>query len=258
MREITRRDAVRGIVAGAATLVAGGCTQLGASSASAGASASDGRLTARPHPPTKTVSAGLQPMGLDPRRDALLYVPKSYRSDVPAPLALLLHGAGQAADELMNPMQPLADETGMVLVAPNSRDASWDIRYGAFGPDVAFINNMLERVFDEVRVAATRVSICGFSDGASYALSLGLINGDLFGHILAMSPGFMVHPHPIGQPKIFITHGTNDQVLSIDRTSRVLVPQLKAADYDVEYHEFDGRHQVSPPLLRDAVAWMMK
>jgi len=254
MREITRRDAVRQLALGAAAIAVGGCRQLSAT----GATASDGRISARPHPPTKSATPGLQPMGLDKTRDALLYVPKRYRADVPAPLAVLLHGAGQAADELTGPMQPLADETGMVLVAPNSRDSSWDIRYGAFGPDIVFINKMLERVFDQVRVNASRISICGFSDGASYALSIGLINGDLFGHVLAMSPGFMVDPHPVGKPKIFVTHGTRDQILDIDRTSRVLVPSLRKGGYDVEYHEFDGRHQVSPPLLKDAVTWMTK
>jgi phospholipase/carboxylesterase len=254
MEALTRREVVRRVALAAAALAAGGCRQLSATATRA----SDGRINARPHPPTKSVKAGLQPMGLDPDRDALLYVPKSYRADVPAPLALLLHGAGQAADELMDPMQPLADETGMILVAPKSREASWDIRYGAFGADVVFINNMLERVFDEVRVNASRIAICGFSDGASYALSIGLINGDLFSHVLAMSPGFMINPHPVGKPKIFVTHGTRDQILSIDRTSRVLVPKLKTAGYDVEYHEFDGRHAVSPPLLLDAVTWMTK
>jgi len=254
MREITRRDAVRQLALGAAAISVGGCRQLSAT----GATASDGRISARPHPPTKSATPGLQPMGLDKTRDALLYVPKRYRADVPAPLAVLLHGAGQAADELMGPMQPLADETGMVLVAPNSRDSSWDIRYGAFGADVTFINTMLERVFDQVRVNASRIALCGFSDGASYALSIGLINGDLFSRVLAMSPGFMVNPHPVGKPKIFVTHGTRDQILDIDRTSRVLVPQLKNAGYDVEYHEFDGRHGVSPALLRDAVTWMTK
>ena len=256
MRDLTRRDAVRRMAIGAAAVVTGGCNQLGAASASP--NASDGRLTARPHPPAKAATPGLHPMGLDSARDAFLYVPKSYRPDVSAPLALLLHGAGQEAHELLGPMQTLADDKGMVLVAPNSRDASWDIRYGAFGADVEFINKMLERVFDEVRVSASRIAICGFSDGASYALSLGLINGDLFGHILAMSPGFMVHPHAVGMPKIFITHGTSDQILSIDRTSRVIVPQLKGSGYEVEYHEFDGRHQVSRPLLSDAVTWMTK
>jgi phospholipase/carboxylesterase len=254
METLTRRDAVRRLALAAGAVAIGGCRQLSAKTISA----SDGRISARPHPPAKTVKAGLQPMGLDANRDAFLYVPKSYRADVPAPLALLLHGAGQAADELLNPMQPLADETGMILVAPNSREMSWDIRFGAFGADVVFINTMLERVFDEIRVASKHLAICGFSDGASYALSIGLINGDLFSHVLAMSPGFMINPHPVGKPKIFVTHGTRDQILSIDRTSRVLVPALKTAGYDVEYHEFDGRHAVSPPLLRDAVTWMTK
>jgi phospholipase/carboxylesterase len=256
MHDVTRRDAVRRIAVGAAALAVGGCRQLAAKGTPA--SQADGRLSARPHPPKKTVSAGLNPMGLDRARDALLYVPKSYRPDVAAPFVVLLHGAGGSANGLMGLLQPLADETGMVLAAPHSRESSWDIRYGAFGPDVAFINTMLDRIFDQVRVDASRLAVCGFSDGASYALSIGLINGDLFNHVVAFSPGFMVNPRPVGKPKIFVTHGTRDQVLSIDRTSRVFVPKLKTAGYGVEYHEFDGPHRVSPPLLRDAVAWMTK
>ncbi len=47
----------------------------------------------------------------------------------------------------------------------------------------------------------------GFSDGASYALSLGVPNGDLFTHIVAFSPGFMRLPdqEPAGggrKPKV--------------------------------------------------------
>ena len=38
----------------------------------------------------------------------------------------------------------------------------------------------------------------GFSDGASYALSLGAANGDLFTHIAAFSPGFMRPPVSVG------------------------------------------------------------
>jgi predicted esterase len=40
----------------------------------------------------------------------------------------------------------------------------------------------------------------GFSDGASYALSLGLANGDLFTHVLGFSPGFMRVPRHVGRP----------------------------------------------------------
>jgi len=194
-------------------------------------------------------------MGLDPARDAFLYIPKSYRPDVPAPLAVLLHGAGQEAHELFNPLQPYADELGIVLAAPNSRDSSWDIRYGSFGDDVVFIDKMLDRVFDQVRVASNKISLCGFSDGASYALSLGLVNGDLFSHIVAFSPGFMVHPGAVGKPKIYVTHGTADRILNIDLTSRKLVPKLKSEGYDVQYREFDGPHTPPRAYIRDILGW---
>src|SRR5881409_1668137 len=92
---ISRRDAIQRAVLGTAALAVNGCNQLGASSAP-GARA-EGRLTARPHSPTKTPTTGLTSMGLDSVRDALLYVPKSYRSEVPASLVVLLHGAGQEA-----------------------------------------------------------------------------------------------------------------------------------------------------------------
>jgi predicted esterase len=65
---------------------------------------------------------------------------------------------------------------------------------GSYGPDVDFINRSLQYVFDRYTVDPARLGIAGFSDGASYALSLGLPNGDLFSHIIAFSPGFMRPP----------------------------------------------------------------
>jgi len=53
-----------------------------------------GRLLARPTQPTGTAPLGLQPLGLSGERDGLLYIPAGYRVDKPAPLVLMLHGAG--------------------------------------------------------------------------------------------------------------------------------------------------------------------
>ena len=78
---------------------------------------------------------------------------------------------------------------------------------------------------------------------------------DLFSRIVAFSPGFVVSRTPTGKPKIFITHGTGDTVLPIDQTSRVIVPALRNAGYDVEYHEFAGGHAVPSDLLPQAVTW---
>ena len=56
-------------------------------------------------------------------------------------------------------------------------------------------------------VDPARLVIGGFSDGASYALSLGLINGQLFRKVAAFSPGFVVTGEPEGKPRVFISHG---------------------------------------------------
>ena len=125
---------------------------------------------------------------------------------------------------------------------------------GAFGPDVAFIDDALERVFARYPIDRSHLSVGGFSDGASYALSLGLANGDLFTHLIAFSPGFMAPPALVGRPKIYVSHGTHDQILPIDACSRRLVPQLERSGYRVQYHEFDGT-TVPPEIRREAFEW---
>lgn len=251
---LSRRDAIGRMMLGAIAVSVPGCLKPG--SVEAATQAADGRITARPHEPTETIAPGRYPLKLGKERDGLLYIPKAYQPTVAAPLAVLLHGAGQSSNELLDRMITMADDTGMVLAAPDSRSASWDIRYGAFGPDIAFINDMLEMVFKKVRVDGKRLSVCGFSDGASYALSIGILNGDLFQKVVAMSPGYIAGNKPVGKPTIFVTHGTRDQVLAIDRTSRVIVPRLRSAGYDIQYHEFDGPHTIPMSLLKEATTWM--
>jgi phospholipase/carboxylesterase len=59
------------------------------------------------------------------------------------------------------------------------------------------------------------LAVEGFSDGASYALSIGLTNGDLFTHVVAFSPGFASPVAYTGKPPVFVSHGTHDEVLPI-------------------------------------------
>jgi phospholipase/carboxylesterase len=91
----------------------------------------------------------------------------------------------------------------------------------------------------------------------SYALSIGITNGDLFREIIAFSPGFMAPDGEVDRPRIYISHGVHDQVLPIDHCSRRIVPQLRRAGYDVTYHEFDGPHTVPPEIAREALTWFL-
>ena len=217
---------------------------------------SRGRLRARPDPPPSDAArAGLHPLGLCSTRDGLLYVPADYEAGNMAPLALTLHGAGGDARSGISHFLHLADAAGVVLLAPESRGRTWDVLVGGYGPDVEFIDRALEWTFERLMLDTRRLAITGFSDGASYALSLGLTNGDFFTHLIAFSPGFMAPAQRRGKPPVFVSHGTRDRVLPIERCSRRIVPQLDRAGSRVRYREFDGPHTVPESIAREALDW---
>ncbi len=218
----------------------------------------EGRLRARPGAESAAdapPASGLAPLGLGGERDGLVLVPSGGNARGPRALVVLLHGAGGNARHGIAPLQELADEHDLILVAPESRGPTWDVLLGGYGRDVRFIDRVLEATFARHAVDPARVAVGGFSDGASYALSLGLTNGDLFRSILAFSPGFSAPAAQEGEPRIFVSHGTDDRVLPIERCSRRLVPALQRAGYAVHYREFDGPHTVPPAIAREAVAW---
>jgi predicted esterase len=218
---------------------------------------SRGHLQARPGPPPSDAAArtGLRPLGLGSTRDGLLYVPAGYGELEKAPLALTLHGAGGDARSGISHFLRLADAAGVVLLAPESRGRTWDVLMGGYGPDVEFIDRALEWSFDRLGLDTRRLAITGFSDGATYALSLGLTNGNLFTHLIAFSPGFMATGNRRGKPPVFVSHGTHDRVLPIEHCSRRIVPQLDHAGYQVRYREFDGPHTVPESIAREALHW---
>lgn len=215
----------------------------------------DGRLTARPHTTGQSSVSGQVKLGLESKRDAILYVPPSETGST-LPLLLFLHGAGQSADDMFGYLGSAHEEAGVAVLAPNSRGRTWDALSGGFGPDVESLNRALERVFETVAVDATRIAIGGFSDGATYAISLGLINGDLFNRVIGFSPGFVVEGVPQGRPRFFISHGTQDHILPINRCGRRIAADLKAKGYDVTYREFDGDHEIPADVAREGLQWL--
>jgi phospholipase/carboxylesterase len=194
----------------------------------------------------------------DADRDGLLYIPRGYAPATPAPLMVMLHGAGNTGRGVAYTF-PLADEFGVVVLAPDSRDeATWDVLLTGFGPDVEFIGAALKQTFSRCNIDRRRTVLAGHSDGASYALSLGLGTGDSFGHIMAFSPGVMKPAEVHGKPRIFISHGRSDPIMPIDVTSRRFVPRLKNLGYDVTYREYEGRHGVTPLIVREAFEWFLE
>ena len=251
MREMDRRRFLE-----LSALAAGGMA-IGCSDESMGPQvpATGGRLTVTWRAPTSDLEPGEHALGLGSGRDGFIRLPAGYTPGTPAPLSLLLHGAGRNAHEWTGGF-PLFDQLGLIVLSVDSRASSWDLRYGGFGPDVVFIDEALSMTFERCNVDPARMAIAGFSDGASYALSLGLTNGDLFTHVLAFSPGFMSTDGRRGTPPVFVSHGTSDGVLPV-AFSRSLVEQLEADGHTVRYEEFDGGHMLPYEIGEMGFDWFV-
>lgn len=216
-------------------------------------------VPARPARVTQPAPVGQHVLNLGSTRDSYFYVAPTYNPARAAPLVLLLHGAGGHAHHGLSLLEHAADAAGLILVAPASTDQTWDVvSSGNYGADVTLVDQALAHVFDRYAVDTSHLAIGGFSDGASYALSLGLANGDLFTHIIAFSPGFIAQIAPHGQPKVFISHGTHDDVLPIDTCSRTIAARLRQAKYDIAYREFDGGHEIPAAIAEEAVEWFVR
>jgi phospholipase/carboxylesterase len=214
-----------------------------------------GRLSARP----VAVAQDAGPVGPLPAEPgdtaAAAYVPPS---GGPRRLVVVLHGAGGTPDSALRLLRPAADAAGLLLLAPASTGRTWDMIVGGYGPDVRRIDRAVAAVSARYRVGPDRYVLAGFSDGASYALSLGVTNGDLVEAVVAFSPGFLAPLLRTGRPPVFVSHGTADRVLPIDRCGRRVVRELRRDGYDVTYEEFAGGHEV-PAAVRDrAVGWLTR
>jgi phospholipase/carboxylesterase len=115
----------------------------------------EGRLRARPAAGAAGAApVGLRPLGSGAARDGYLYVPAAYRVVSPAPLVVLMHGAGEDARDGLALLRQQADAAGLILLALSSRGPTWDLILGRgrYGADVAGIDRALESTFSRYAV----------------------------------------------------------------------------------------------------------
>lgn len=192
----------------------------------------------------------------DDERDGSMFVPRSYKPGVPMPAMMMLHGfAGSAED--MGRMLPLAEEFGVVMILPESRGVTWGRGTPGFDDDVHYLGPAYRHVAGLVDIDTAKVALGGVSDGAGYALSMGLAYGDSFNHVIVFAGGRMTPFRKQGKPRLFFSHGVDDTQMPIEHTARKFVPELKAEGYDVTYREYQGGHRVPPEEIREAFKWLV-
>jgi phospholipase/carboxylesterase len=215
-------------------------------------------ITAQPGTPTLTIAEGYTTLGLASPRDGHIYVPANYDPAEPSRLLILLHGAGGARTEWMTPeIEQFAESRSVVILAIESRYESWDVAFlGRYDPDPAFLDDALEWTFARVNVDPNRIAIGGFSDGASEALGIGVANALLFRRIIAFSPSVYVVPFGRGTPDVFVSHGTQDEVVPFAFSRDRVVPLLRANGMDVNFFIFDGSHVLPSYVQSAAFEWL--
>jgi predicted esterase len=198
--------------------------------------------------------------------DAVAYVPKSAGAN--PPLLVLLHGAGRQRLTMIQHFEPEADARGLVLLAPTSRGPTWDavaIGERMPSPDSPLAHTVARRFSvsrDEKRVDAAvanlaklvptdraRTVLAGFSDGATFALAMGMSRYEPFAAVIAWSPGIALETEqPARGRRVFVSHGRQDPLLAYQTTCRDIVPLLQAEGASVTFLPFNGVHDAPKPV----------
>lgn len=212
-----------------------------------------------------SLGAGVQALG----EGAFLYRPDTGGGR--KPLLVLLHGAGQSARAFLDGLRGEAARCGCLLLSVQSEGATWDTvglvaRAGAgrvtpdklYGNDVGRVERALAAVLNSPDADRRSVVLVGFSDGASYALSLGLANPRIFRGVVAIAPGFHLEPAAINpKQRLFVAHSPQDRILPFERTRDATVAQLERAGFAIQFRPFDGGHRFDRKVLAEGVDFVL-
>ena len=218
-----------------------------------------GRMSFRPGaaPLAAPLPPGRHELSFDEGRDAVLVVPEGLPADALLPLCVMFHGAGGEANRVLPHLVPHARARRFLLLAPQSMFPTWDVVIGGHGPDLQRLDRALATVAAHFRLDAARLAFAGFSDGGSYALSLGLTNGDVASHVIGLSAGFMNCFTQTGTPRVFLAHGRADRQLPIESSAHQHARRLLDSGYDLTLQPFDGDHVIVPWVVGRAIDFFL-
>jgi len=190
-------------------------------------------------------------------REAVLVVPEGLDPAQPVPLLVLFHGAGGEANKVLPHFVRWARARRFLLLAPQSLYPTWDVVIGGHGPDLERLEIALHQVAAHFPLDRSRLALAGFSDGGSYALSVGLSNGDVVSHVIALSAGFMNTFVQHGAPRVFLAHGRSDAQLPLETSARLHAQRLLEAGVDLTLLPFDGDHVIVPSVVERAMGFFL-
>ena len=148
------------------------------------------------------------------QRSWRLGVPAGYDADTPAPLIFNFHGLGSNAAEqsVYSRLPRLGGDRGAIVVTPDSIGGTWSV--GADGPDVRFVDDLVDEVEGRYCVDTRRVFAAGMSLGAGMSAVVACARPGTFGAIGLVT--VEIKPPTCEPVPVIGFHGTADPVVAFD------------------------------------------
>lgn len=208
---------------------------------------------------------------------AALFTPDEIDPDKRYPLLTVLHGAGRQDEMLMKAYKGEAERRQALFLIPRSLHPTWDLivtsasqaeppavpgqETSTARPDGDFLEYALDLIYRRYPIDPERQALVGYSDGASYALSLGLANPDLFQALLCWAAGYFATDSETAaagtpRPQVLLEYGTHDELFPFEQVALPMRAQLEALGCDVHFRvDEGGRHWPSGQFQDEALDW---
>ncbi|MBM9548258.1 esterase [Leptospira sp. 201903074] len=192
------------------------------------------------------------------------------------PLLLLLHGVGSNEEDLFSLTNYLPESLLVVSIRGPltlGRDSyGWyevlfttghpKINLEQEGESRKLLLNFLEYLKLNYKFDESNVWIGGFSQGAIMSYSIGLLHPEkvkgiiaLSGRLLEENKAQVIVSEKILDKKIFISHGINDRVLSVEY-ARSVKGYLESIGVHPHYQEYEEGHSINREMLKDLIQWL--
>lgn len=171
-----------------------------------------------PPPSTSTLTAARSYGGT---RQLVLHVPAGLTSRPPLIIALHARAQGPAAIREYTRLEQLADREGFVVAFPGGAGGSWNAgtccRPGSdIGTDdVAFLDELIELVRDEVDIDMDRIGLTGTSNGGMMALRYACERADVVASVAVVSSVLVAPCAPREPVSVLQVHGELDGVIPL-------------------------------------------
>lgn len=194
------------------------------------------------------------------------------------PVIILLHGIGSNEEDLFSFANQLPDKF-LVISARAPYEISlgsyawYNVDFSAGKPIIhaeqqeksrQTIIQFIQELKKEFAFDEKNVFLCGFSQGAIMSYSVGLTRPDVVHGIAVLSGRLADEVKPmipskekLQHLKVFISHGTNDNTLSIDY-ARTGLTFLKTLNINPVYKEYAEGHTINNEMLADLINWLNK